>query len=527
MKYPSIFNDVIGPVMRGPSSSHTAASVRIGRMAAELLGEIPVRVHCEFDPAGSLATTYNGQGSDIGLAGGFMGYSLDDDRLPDALKNARDTGMLIEYRIVSFPNNHPNTYKMTLWDKNDGKLNVTAISTGGGMFTISEIDGYKVTVYGDYFELFVFCENFDETKFLQIESFYKGRDFEWLNCSFNNEGCGMINVKSALPLTDSFISSLCSLCDVSHIRQASPILPVKTRKESKALFLTALDIDIFAREHSMNQLWELAAAYEAERGGITPEEVFEMMKGIVYKIKDSLITGLEGTKYDDRILSCQIHKYHDAMRKGRLLPSGLINAVVGYTISMMEVKSSMGVIVAAPTAGSCAVLPGAVFGAAKELDKDLDDCTKAMLSAGLIGVLISHGATFAAEVGGCQAECGSASGMAAAGIVELAGGNYKEAMTAASFALQNTLGLICDPVANRVEVPCMSKNVMAATNAISSATMALAGMDPVIPLDEVISTMKSVGQMLPCELRCTGYGGLSITPTAKRIEAGLRAESPG
>ena len=524
MSYPSIFNDVIGPVMRGPSSSHTAASVRIGRMSAELLGEIPVKVLCEFDPAGSLATTYDGQGSDIGLAGGLMGYSLDDDRLPDALKHAYNSGMKIEVKITPFRNNHPNTYKLTLWDKNDEKLTVTAISTGGGMISIVEIDGRKTTVSGDYYEFFVFCKIIGKDQLQLIRSFCKEHNIDGLNCSFNSNG-GLINAKSAKPFTNYFLSSLCSFCDVSNVRQTSPILPVKSRKGCNVPFLTAVDIDHYAREHSLNQLWELAVVYEAERGGISAKEVFEMMRGIVVKIKDSLISGLEGTNYDDRILSCQIHKFLDAMSLGRLLPSGLINSVVGYTISMMEVKSSMGVIVAAPTAGSCAVLPGAVFGTAKELDKNLDDCTKAMLSAGLIGVLISYSATFAAEVGGCQAECGSASGMAAAGIVELAGGNYKEAMAAASFALQNTLGLICDPVANRVEVPCMSKNVMGATNAISSATMALAGIDPVIPLDEVISTMNSVGKMIPCELRCTGYGGLSITRTAKQIESRLKVQS--
>jgi L-serine dehydratase len=147
--------------------------------------------------------------------------------------------------------------------------------------------------------------------------------------------------------------------------------------------------------------------------------------------------------------------------------------------------------------------------------------TRAMLAAGLVGAFIASQATFAAEVCGCQAECGAGSGMAAAALVELAGGSAQHAINAASMALQNIVGLVCDPVANRVEVPCLGRNVMAAANALACANMALAGYDPVIPLDEVIQTMYAVGLSLPGELRCTGLGGLSITPTSKAIERKL------
>jgi len=147
--------------------------------------------------------------------------------------------------------------------------------------------------------------------------------------------------------------------------------------------------------------------------------------------------------------------------------------------------------------------------------------TKAMLAAGLIGVFIAAHATFAAEVGGCQAECGAGSGMAAAALVTLAKGATRQAIAAASIALQNMLGMICDPVANRVEVPCLGKNVMAASNALACANMALADFDPVIPLDEVIDTMDEVGRSIPRELRCTALGGLSLTRTSKEIERRL------
>jgi len=187
----------------------------------------------------------------------------------------------------------------------------------------------------------------------------------------------------------------------------------------------------------------------------------------------------------------------------------------------MEMKSAMGVIVAAPTAGSCGVLPGAVMGAAHEMGLAEDDMIRAMLAAGLVGVLIAARSTFAAEVYGCQAECGAGSGMAAAALVQLAGGTAKQAVDAASMALQNIFGMTCDPVANRVEVPCLGKNIMAISNALACANMAMANFDAVIPLDEVIEAMDKVGKRIPYELRCTALGGLSITKTSKEIEKKL------
>jgi L-serine dehydratase len=183
----------------------------------------------------------------------------------------------------------------------------------------------------------------------------------------------------------------------------------------------------------------------------------------------------------------------------------------------MESKSSMEPIVAAPTAGSCGALGGALFAAAEYLDIGNDELIKAFLAAGLIGVFIADRYTFAAEEGGCQVECGAASAMAASGLVQLMGGNAEQAVNAASMALQNCLGMICDPVADRVEVPCLGKNILAATNALGCANMSIAGFDPVVPLDEVIEAMKSVGDELPRTLCCTGLGGLSQTPASKKI----------
>jgi L-serine dehydratase len=261
--------------------------------------------------------------------------------------------------------------------------------------------------------------------------------------------------------------------------------------------------------------------YESARGGIPAAEVVARMVGIVRILRASIAEGIAGTSYDDRVLGHQCGRFDEMMRSGGLLDGGALNRIILYVTSLMEVKSSMGVIVAAPTAGACAALPGAVIAMAEAMGLDEEAMARAMLASGLIGIFITTRWTFAAEVGGCQAEGGSAASMAAAALVTLAGGSLQQCVAASSMAMQNMIGLICDPVANRVEVPCLGKNVMAASNALACANMALAGYDPVIPLDEVIDSAALVSTQMPRELRCTNLGGLSITPTAVALEAKL------
>jgi L-serine dehydratase len=221
------------------------------------------------------------------------------------------------------------------------------------------------------------------------------------------------------------------------------------------------------------------------------------------------------------VLPAQSPGFARALATGRLVGDHVLNKIVLATTALMEVKSSMGVIVAAPTAGACAALPAAVITLAEEMRLDEEAMARALLAAGLVGVFIATPWSFAAEVGGCQAEGGSAAAMAAAAIVTLAEGSLTQSLAAASMAFQSMIGLICDPVANRVEVPCLGKNVMAAANALCCANMALAGFDAVIPFDEVVATASRVAGQMPRELRCTALGGLSITPTSLALEKRL------
>jgi len=510
--YPSIFNDVIGPVMRGPSSSHCAAALRIGRICRDVMGGSIDEVYIEFDPNGSLATTHSGQGSDMGLFGGLLGWDADDERLKDYEQHIAEAGIQIKIDIHPIGATHPNTYQITLKNKQETHQ-VIAISTGGGMIEIIEIDEAPVSMLGDFFSTLIYTDAPHEVlKAVENPDFGEAALLEGSST--------FISVRSTQAEQEKLLDSIPSLESISYIRRLNPVLPIRSRKDLKVPFITVEEMLDFNSDKNLN-LWELAVAYESVRGGISNEEVFNKMGVITDIMQNSIDLGLKGTHYEDRILGSQSLNFKKNLEAKKLVPGDVLNNAVMFTSAMMEVKSSMGVIVAAPTAGSCGALPGTLIGVASTLGLPRESIVKALLAAGLIGVFITEHATFSAEVGGCMGECGSASGMAAAGVVVLKEGSLSQALAAASMALQSSLGLICDTIGDRVEAPCLNRNVMATSTAISCANMALSDYDQVIPLDEVIETMKRVGDAIPHTLRCTGLGGLAITKTAKKIEAGL------
>jgi len=513
--YPSIFNDVIGPVMRGPSSSHCAASVRIGRIARALMhGELK-EIEIKYDTNGSLAFTHESQGSDMGIFGGFLGWDAADGRLADSAKEIRKTGIRVDIKIKDFGAEHPNTYKLSLKNPNE-QHTMTALSTGGGMIEVIEIDGARVSIAGDYYETLIFIESHVKEVQEYLNEVLGVDEIHLLK----GDGIRFIEVKSQKPLEDNALSTLKSRFNIECIRTIPPVLPVLSRKQIKVPFINTAEMYEY-NEGKRLELWELALHYEGARGDISYDNVFDKMRDIVDIMAKSIHQGIQGTHYEDRILGYQSGAFLKQMENKQILDGGILNRMILFATAAMEMKSAMGVIVAAPTAGSCGVLPGAVMGAAHEMGLAEDDMIRAMLAAGLVGVLIAARSTFAAEVYGCQAECGAGSGMAAAALVQLAGGTAKQAVDAASMALQNIFGMTCDPVANRVEVPCLGKNIMAISNALACANMAMANFDAVIPLDEVIEAMDKVGKRIPYELRCTALGGLSITKTSKEIEKKL------
>lgn len=509
--FPSIFNEVIGPIMRGPSSSHTAASWRIAGICLQILNEPLHRAVVEFDQDGAWSANYREQGTAMGIAAGLLGLDIRDDRMKESGALTGERGAEIAYRISRFPTTHTNTVRLTLEGETGKRVRIQAISTGGGAFEIQLIDDFRVSIRGDYHEILVFAGKGKNAKVRAVE--------EWVRKKLKSEMGTRVQVEESqgpagrllhLKSPEPFPMVLPGLIRID------PVLPVVSGKEKPLPFDSIHSMLQYAENRDLD-MGSVGMLYEECRSGLSRKMLTEMMEQIIAIVAQSIRKGLAGTKYPDRILHRQSHLVDKAEKAG-MIPSSLINPIIAFVTAIMEAKSALELIVANPTAGSAGTVGGVLHALSQELGSQPDELVQAYFAAGMIGAWFAMGPGFSAEAHGCQVECGAASGMAAAGIVQLMGGTARQAVNAASLAIQNMIGLICDPVADRVEVPCLGKNINAAVNAFSSAVMARSGFDPVIPLDEVIQTVSEVGRQMPDCVKCTGKGGLAVTPTAQRLK---------
>ena len=509
---PGIFNDVIGPVMRGPSSSHTAASWRIARVALDLLNEPLKKALIEFDSDGAWAPNYREQGTPMGFDGGLSGLDITDERMKSAASYALQKNIIIEYQVSSFPADHPNTVRLNLQGITGKTVQMIAVSLGGGSFEIRSVNGFPVHLNGDQYGMMAFTAGKPDISDGMKRLIPSGIDF-----SAEIKGDVIrYELKSAYPFPSELITWLKNHPVIDDVSFINPIMPVISGREREMPFTTVSSLIDFAREKEAD-LGDLGLIYEECLSGMSGAELNDMMKEIIRIIHNSIDTGLKGTHYADRILPQQSHLIREAEKEGRVRDS-VTNRIIENVTALMESKSAMEVVVAAPTAGSCGTVGGSLKAVSDDLGCSEDQLVRAYFAAGIIGAYFAHGPGFSAEEHGCQVECGAASGMAAAGIVQLMGGTAKQAIDAASMAIQNMIGLICDPVADRVEVPCLGKNISAAVNAYASAIMSVSGYDAVIPLDQVIQTVSEVGKAMPSCVKCTGKGGLAVTEAALNIK---------
>jgi L-serine dehydratase len=518
----SIFNDVLGPVMRGPSSSHTAASWRIARIAVQILDDELGSALVEFDRHGVWASNYVEQGTALGMNAGLLGIDMTDDKILELEDIAGQLAVKIEYKISDFETDHPNTVRLTLHGRNGKSITLTGVSTGGGMFEIRKIDDFPVRLFGDDHELVVFFKHElsdDFRKMIDLQSpenCYPG----W----YRNSSKALLIIQSSKEIPDIYFQHIIKKGETRSAVKVAPVMPIVRGNEKEYPFDSVQSMINYGMAKNLG-LGELGVIYEQCRSGLEKEEVIRKMKELVSIIENSISKGLAGTVFKDRVLQQQSHLIGKSVKDGRLLSDDLTNRIISNVSALMESKSSLGVIVAAPTAGACGALGGTLKAIADYRQLDDENKILAYFAAGMIGVFIAEGPGFSAEEFGCQVECGAASSMTAAALAEIAGGSVKNAVDAASMALQNMIGLICDPIADRVEAPCLGKNISAAMNALSSSTMALSGFDALIPLDQVIQTVYNVGKTLPFESRCTGLGGLAATPRALEIKEQLRKKN--
>jgi L-serine dehydratase len=264
---------------------------------------------------------------------------------------------------------------------------------------------------------------------------------------------------------------------------------------------------------------DLMIEQEVEVTGRTREEVLTMMDRNLTVMEQAVERGIKGVKSHSGLTGGDAVLLQKYIEKGNFLSGETILDAVSKAVATNEVNAAMGTICATPTAGSAGVVPGTLFAVKSKLNPTREQMIAFLFTAGAFGYVVANNASISGAEGGCQAEVGSASGMAAAAIVEMAGGTPEQCAEAMAITLKNMLGLVCDPVAGLVEVPCVKRNAMGAANAMVAADMALAGITSRIPCDEVIDAMYKIGQSMPSALRETAQGGLAATPTGRELEA--------
>ena len=260
---------------------------------------------------------------------------------------------------------------------------------------------------------------------------------------------------------------------------------------------------------------EIMRIREIELGETTAETVKEKMTRVLEIMKEAARSPIHKPVASmGGLIGGESRKLSLHAQQKKELCGDLLQKAITYAMATLETNASMGLIVASPTAGSAGIVPGLMLAMQEHYHFSDDTIIQALFNASAIGYLAMRNATVAGAVGGCQAEVGVASAMAASAAVELMGGTPEECTYAASTVLMNMLGLVCDPVGGLVEYPCQNRNAAGVANAVVAAEMALAGIRQLIPLDEMIQTMFAVGRKLPAELRETAMGGCAVTPSA-------------
>ncbi|MBU3179606.1 L-serine ammonia-lyase, iron-sulfur-dependent, subunit alpha [Clostridium psychrophilum] len=257
---------------------------------------------------------------------------------------------------------------------------------------------------------------------------------------------------------------------------------------------------------------------EVEESGLSRCEIVEKMRKNLSIMKESAQYGLtHETKSMSGLIGGDAIKLSKYGKTGNSLTGEFMIKAMARALSCSEVNATMGKIVAAPTAGSCGIIPAVIITAGEKLNKTEDELINALFTASGVGILIAKNATLSGAEGGCQAECGSAAAMGAAAVVEMMGGTPSMALNAAAIVIKNILGLVCDPVAGLVEVPCAKRNIAGAVSALTTADLTMSGVTSRIPFDDTVIAMYKVGMQLPCELRETAMGGLATTPTGLKM----------
>jgi len=491
--------------MRGPSSSHTAGAHRIGLIVRDLADGEPSRALVTFDPEGSMAPTWRALGVELAFTSGIMGWTMLDERYAASVDRARRAGVTVEFGLAPLEHtDHPNGMLIEVVSRGGRRLRVVAEAVGGGGIRIVRVDGWPVDLDGKSHVMLVESAAAGAAVVADLVS-----DAD--RCERN--GSVLFSKTSAEPPDPGLALGVGGVAGVAGVRTAAPVFHVR---RGRALFDSGDGMVAVAEERGCS-LGEIALAYETELLGLTGDETVQEMLRRFEVMERSQAAGLEDHRSDMLLLHPTASKILGAERGGAVAVGGIHTRAAARALAVMHHCNSRGVVCAAPTGGSAGTLPGVVTSLVEELGLSREQTAHVLFAASAVGLIVAGRATFAAEIAGCQVEIGVAGAMAAAAVVEAVGGSPRQAADAAAVSLQNTIGSPCDPVAGACEIPCHTRNAVAASSAFTCADLVLGGWANPIPLDQAIDASYEVGKALPAELRCTARGGCAATPAAQSM----------
>lgn len=509
----SVF-EIIGPIMIGPSSSHTAGMARIGMMAHRIAGGTPVSVRLELSPM--LRNTYAGHRTDAALFGGAIGMREDDPgiRRAIALAHAQGIGTVVDFLPEGkYPQ---NTALLTIHCTDGTCTRVLGTSVGGGSIAISAVDGVAMDVRGDSHHLIVWSNGplpDPILKDIQVQSGQSER--ETVSC-----------LTFADPPAPSFRRAVEQVPDVRRVSAVEPVLPYGVTRPTAKCYTSCQEVIRRAEEQRMS-VAEVAVEYEMLRSGRSREAVRTQMHRHLEQIKHSVQEGQKGNAMLYNLTGGQDGpRMLRAIREGKTISGGIVPEAVARALGVMEYNGAMGCIVAAPTAGSSGIVPGAMTTVQEHYHLSDEAVVDALFTAAIAGVIMANRqVSFSGSVGGCQGEVGVSSAITAAGLASMFTKEPEAIFHAMAICLKNLLGLVCDPIAGPIEVPCIKRNAVGVANAFACVDMALSGIRSYIPPDEVIDALVDVERRLPQELKCATIGGLACTATGCRLREFLKKPS--
>ncbi len=511
--------DIIGPTMIGPSSSHTAGALRIALMAKKIAGDRIVKA--DFTLYGSFAKTYRGHGTDKALIAGILGMEASDEAIRNAPERARQAGVAVTFTTSDIAVSHPNTVGIKLETGTGEITTLLGESIGGGAFIVRNINDVDVELTGEYNTILVrqrdapgilahiaHCVAIQGVNIATTRMYREKRNGSAYTVLETDQPVSQAAIEAIRTSEGVVSATLIEATSNPTLLDDDPGLP----PSEDADFTSGAELLAHCLTHGATISEEMLARECAVISTPDPHALMADAWAVMrHAITEPLVNP---TRSMGGLIGGEARQLANWQAPGRSLCGPILSKATVYALAALETNASMGVIVAAPTAGGSGSLPG-VLAALQDTQGFSDEqVVQAMFCAAAVGYLVARNATVSGAEGGCQAEVGVGSAMASAAAVELMGGSPEQCLSAASTSLSNILGLVCDPVCGLVEVPCQKRNAMGVANALVCAEMALAGLDNLIPFDETVEALQRVGSAIPHELRETALGGLAVTPTA-------------